>query len=85
MTLQRSCTFNRVTSGNVGAGEREGRVYSELVKQKNCYLSHGMGRSGDIAANQPKVEQGSLLYRPDIYTPYYVTYLITCYHQLAIF
>ena len=55
ITLQRL----KCNTGNVGAGEREGRVYSELVKQRNHYLAHGMGRSGDIAANQPKVHSGS--------------------------
>ncbi|XP_063694910.1 O-phosphoseryl-tRNA(Sec) selenium transferase-like [Bolinopsis microptera] len=59
MALMDSNNFD----GNVGAGEREGRVYSELVKQKNCYLSHGMGRSGDIAANQPKAAGSALMCR----------------------
>jgi len=42
-------------TGNVGGGEREGRVYSALVSRRHYHLAHGMGRSGDIAANQPKV------------------------------
>lgn len=39
---------------NVGVGEREGRVYSSLVRRR-CYgMSHGIGRSGDVGAEQPK-------------------------------
>ncbi|XP_068746240.1 O-phosphoseryl-tRNA(Sec) selenium transferase-like isoform X2 [Montipora capricornis] len=47
--------------GNVGAGEREGRVISSLVSQRHFRLSHGIGRSGDIAAVQPKAAGSSLL------------------------
>lgn len=39
---------------NVGVGEREGRVYSSLVRRR-CYgMTHGIGRSGDVGAEQPK-------------------------------
>ncbi len=41
--------------GNVGVGEREGRVASALVAARHLRLAHGIGRSGDIAAEQPKV------------------------------
>lgn len=37
---------------NCGMGEREGRVYSELVKRRHFYFAHGIGRSGDIIAVQ---------------------------------
>lgn len=47
--------------GNVGAGEREGRVISSLVSKRHFRLSHGIGRSGDIAAVQPKAAGSSLL------------------------
>ena len=40
---------------NVGVGEREARVASSLVAKRHYRLSHGMGRSGDVAAEQPKV------------------------------
>ena len=40
--------------GNVGVGEREGRIYSSLVRSRCYSLSHGIGRSGDVAAIQPK-------------------------------
>ena len=36
--------------GNCGVGEREGRIFSELVKDKNYSLGHGIGRSGDVNA-----------------------------------
>lgn len=48
---------------NIGVGEREGRVYSSLVKKRNCNLSHGIGRSGDIAEVQPKAAGSSLIYK----------------------
>ena len=40
---------------NVGVGEREARVASRLVAQRHFGLAHGVGRSGDITAEQPKV------------------------------
>lgn len=40
--------------GNAGVGEREGRVASALVAKRHWHLAHGIGRSGDIAAEQPK-------------------------------
>lgn len=39
---------------NVGVGEREARVASRLVAQRHYGLAHGIGRSGDITAEQPK-------------------------------
>jgi len=46
-----------------GVGEREGRVYSSLVSQRNFGLSHGVGRSGDITEAQPKAAGSSTLAR----------------------
>lgn len=40
---------------NVGVGEREGRVACPMVARRHFRLAHGIGRSGDIAAEQPKV------------------------------
>jgi O-phospho-L-seryl-tRNASec:L-selenocysteinyl-tRNA synthase len=40
--------------GNVGAGEREARLASGLVARRHFRMAHGVGRSGDIAAVQPK-------------------------------
>lgn len=40
---------------SVGVGEREARVASDLVARRHYGLAHGIGRSGDIAAEQPKV------------------------------
>ena len=53
---------NNFTS-NVGVGEREGRVYSRLVSERHYGMSHGIGRSGDIAEVQPKAAGSSLLYK----------------------
>lgn len=46
---------------NVGAGEREGRVYSSIVARRHFRLSHGIGRSGDIAEVQPKGAGSSII------------------------
>ena len=47
--------------GNCGVGEREGRIYSQLVRDKNYGLGHGIGRSGDVNALQPKAIGSSLI------------------------
>ncbi|CAI9554199.1 unnamed protein product [Staurois parvus] len=47
--------------GNCGVGEREGRVASSMVARRHYRLIHGIGRSGDIAAIQPKAAGSSLL------------------------
>ena len=46
---------------NVGVGEREARVHSPLVRRRHYGLAHGIGRSGDVAAEQPKAAGSSLL------------------------
>lgn len=48
---------------NAGVGEREGRVYSALVSRRHYNLSHGIGRSGDIAEVQPKAAGSSIIYQ----------------------
>ena len=40
---------------NIGVGEREARVACPLVQRRHYNMAHGVGRSGDIAAVQPKV------------------------------
>ncbi len=47
---------------NVGVGEREGRVACPLVARRHWGLAHGVGRSGDVAAEQPKVGAGSSMH-----------------------
>ena len=47
--------------GNIGAGEREGRIFSKIVQERNFGLGHGIGRSGDVAAVQPKAAGSSLI------------------------
>ncbi|KAK9794028.1 hypothetical protein WJX73_005919 [Symbiochloris irregularis] len=49
--------------GSVGVGEREARVACPLVARRHYRLAHGIGRSGDIAAEQPKAAGSSLLAR----------------------
>jgi O-phospho-L-seryl-tRNASec:L-selenocysteinyl-tRNA synthase len=46
---------------NVGVGEREGRVACGMVARRHFRLSHGIGRSGDIAEQQPKAAGSSLI------------------------
>jgi O-phosphoseryl-tRNA(Sec) selenium transferase, SepSecS len=46
---------------NAGVGEREGRVACGLVARRHYGLAHGVGRSGDISAEQPKVRHRQML------------------------
>ncbi len=46
---------------NVGVGEREARIASKLVAKRHYNLCHGIGRSGEITALQPKAAGSSLL------------------------
>jgi len=48
-------------SNRAGIGEREGRVFSSLVQKRNFDLAHGIGRSGDLNAVQPKAGGSSLI------------------------
>ncbi|MEE6462361.1 hypothetical protein FKM82_001567 [Ascaphus truei] len=47
--------------GNCGVGEREGRVASGMVSRRHYRLMHGIGRSGDVSAIQPKAAGSSIL------------------------
>jgi O-phospho-L-seryl-tRNASec:L-selenocysteinyl-tRNA synthase len=56
--------YDNGTSSSVrwcGVGEREGRVYSSLVSQRQFGFSHGIGRSGDILEPQPKAVGSSIM------------------------
>ena len=44
-------------------GEREGRVYSNLVSRRHYGFAHGIGRSGDISQVQPKAAGSSVMYK----------------------
>ena len=46
---------------NCGAGEREGRVFSQLVADRHYRMSHGIGRSGELTSIQPKAAGSSIL------------------------
>lgn len=47
--------------GNCGVGEREGRIYSNIVASRHFGLAHGIGRSGDITEVQPKAVGSSII------------------------
>jgi O-phospho-L-seryl-tRNASec:L-selenocysteinyl-tRNA synthase len=57
------CAQLITSAANVGVGEREGRVFSELVRRRHYGLAHGIGRSGDLVELQPKAVGSSLLYK----------------------
>jgi O-phospho-L-seryl-tRNASec:L-selenocysteinyl-tRNA synthase len=46
---------------HIGIGEREGRVFSNIVSRRNYSLIHGIGRSGNVNELQPKAVGSSLL------------------------
>lgn len=46
---------------NVGLGEREGRVAYHGVRERYYGMSHGIGRSGELSAEQPKAAGSSIL------------------------
>jgi O-phospho-L-seryl-tRNASec:L-selenocysteinyl-tRNA synthase len=48
-------------SNRAGVGEREGRTVSRLVAKRHFYMTHGVGRSGDLVAVQPKAAGSSLI------------------------
>nr|VZI31116.1 unnamed protein product [Spirometra erinaceieuropaei] len=48
---------------SAGVGEREGRIVLNLVRRRHFGLAHGVGRSGDITAVQPKAPGSSLINR----------------------
>ncbi len=50
-----------IIRSKIGVGEREGRVYSNMIKKRYFHLSHGIGRSGDILAIQPKAPGSTLI------------------------
>lgn len=45
----------------IGFGEREGRVKSTMVSGRHFGMTHGIGRSGDVVAVQPKAAGSSLM------------------------
>ena len=64
ISLDRMCPTHLAlpfATGNAGVGEREGRIACPLVRARSLGLAHGIGRSGDVAAEQPKAAGSSLL------------------------
>jgi O-phospho-L-seryl-tRNASec:L-selenocysteinyl-tRNA synthase len=58
-----SCLDSNNFEQSVGLGEREGRVWSGLVKRRHWYFAHGIGRSGDLGEVQPKAPGSSVMQR----------------------
>ncbi|GMS79747.1 hypothetical protein PENTCL1PPCAC_1922, partial [Pristionchus entomophagus] len=52
---------NRIDMTPLGAGEREGRIASSMVRRLHCGLTHGVGRSGNLCEVQPKALGSSML------------------------
>ncbi len=48
-------------SGSIRIGEREARVSTELLDESSFGFNHGVGRSGNISASQPKAVGASIL------------------------
>ncbi len=46
-----------------GVGEREGRIACPLVARRHFGFAHGVGRSGDVSAVQPKAAGSSIMYK----------------------
>lgn len=46
---------------NCGVGERESRIFSSLVANRHFRFGHGIGRSGEITAIQPKAAGSSVM------------------------
>lgn len=63
LTTYLGLVANEFDVENVGAGEREGRIYSSLVRERNFGFAHGVGRSGELSAVQPKAAGSSLMYK----------------------
>ncbi|TPP63611.1 O-phospho-L-seryl-tRNASec:L-selenocysteinyl-tRNA synthase [Fasciola gigantica] len=61
--LQLSSMDSNNWEDSVGVGEREGRVLLNLIRRRHFGLIHGIGRSGDIAAIQPKAAGSSVVNR----------------------
>lgn len=46
-----------------GVGEREGRIFSDLVRRRHYGLAHGIGRSGNLTEIQPKAPGSAIIQR----------------------
>ncbi|OEH75676.1 O-phosphoseryl-tRNA selenium transferase [Cyclospora cayetanensis] len=76
LLLELAATDANNQPDQASVGEREGRIFSSLVRQRHYHFAHGIGRqapahkgserdsaSGDIFALQPKAVGSSLLYQ----------------------
>ncbi|TNN16517.1 O-phosphoseryl-tRNA(Sec) selenium transferase [Schistosoma japonicum] len=63
LLLQISSMDSNNWENSVGVGEREGRVLVDFIRRRHYGFTHGIGRSGDVTAVQPKASGSSLLCR----------------------
>ncbi|CAH8865377.1 unnamed protein product [Trichobilharzia szidati] len=61
--LQISSLDSNNWDNSVGVGEREGRVLVDFIRRRHYGFTHGIGRSGDVTAIQPKAPGSSLICR----------------------
>ncbi|CAH8591480.1 unnamed protein product [Heterobilharzia americana] len=61
--LQISSLDSNNWENSVGVGEREGRVLVDFIRRRHYGFAHGIGRSGDVTAIQPKAPGSSLVCR----------------------
>jgi O-phospho-L-seryl-tRNASec:L-selenocysteinyl-tRNA synthase len=61
LLLELSAMDSNNFEGSVGLGEREARIASPLLRKYHLGFGHGIGRSGEIAAVQPKAAGSSLI------------------------
>lgn len=59
--LSRLASMDANHNSSSSMGEREGRIYSALVRRRHWGFAHGIGRSGDLSEVQPKAPGSSLL------------------------
>lgn len=63
LVRQLAALDSNAAEARVGVGEREARVFSQTVARRHFGLAHGVGRSGDVAAVQPKALGSSTIGR----------------------
>ncbi|CAH8549472.1 unnamed protein product [Schistosoma turkestanicum] len=63
LLLQISSFDSNNWENSVGVGEREGRVLVDFIRRRHYGFTHGIGRSGDVTAIQPKARGSSLICR----------------------
>lgn len=62
LLLELAAVDSNCQRGQAAVGEREGRVYSDLVKERNFHFAHGIGRY----AGMPIQDSGGLFSPQDV-------------------